>query len=69
MDNSDTHVGHVDWTTTGDLSPTSTRVVIQSGRFAGVEGELVLPLTSQRALVRVRRGVLLEIDTAIISIG
>lgn len=63
----DTHIGPLDDAALSIPVQVPTRVVVQSGRFQGVECELVQRLSSERALVRVQRGVLIEIDTSVLG--
>ncbi len=66
MDHFETRIGQADLTALGLSEPSPTRVIVQAGRFKGVEGELVEPFISGRALVRLQRGVLIEIDASVL---
>ncbi len=66
MDPTDSSISHTDWTPPAVPVESSRRVLIQSGRFAGTEAELVESLDDHRALVRLQHGVLLEIDTDVL---
>jgi len=66
MDHFETQLGQADLTALRLPQPSPTRVIVQAGRFKGIEGELVEPFISGRALVRLQRGVLIEIDASVL---
>ena len=68
MDQTDTQISHLDWTTMGSPAQSPTRVIIQAGQFEGIEGELIQSLGAGRVLVFFSECVLIEIYTSVLGI-